>query len=343
MSDDVWTIGAALEWTQGYLERKGDENPRISAQWLLSFACGLSRIELYANFDKPLSLDERAVLRDYVARRGNGEPLQYITGEVGFRYITVQVRSGVLIPRPETEVLVSEALALLPTFVRRRVEESEGHADSDNASDVSCEASLPDEGAGDQDDEAGISRVADSRVAEQKPLLVADLCTGSGCIACSLAYEHPLVQVVATDISSEAIALAQQNATALGLADRVEFIECDLGEGVAPDFVGTFDLVISNPPYVPTNELACAPQEVVDFEPALALDGGADGLDVVRRMLPWCFDAVKPDGHLALELYETSFDAAVSLVKASGFSDVRIVEDLAGHPRVLICCKKSEV
>ena len=114
--NDIWTIQAALDWTVGYLERKGDENPRLSAQWLLSEATGLSRIELYANFEQPLSMGERDVLRAYVTRRGKGEPLQYITGEVGFRHITVKVRPGVLIPRPETEVLVSDALALLPPF-----------------------------------------------------------------------------------------------------------------------------------------------------------------------------------------------------------------------------------
>ena len=113
--NDIWSIKAALDWTVGYLERKGDENPRISAQWLLAEACGLSRIELYTRLDQPLSMGERDVLRGYVTRRGQGEPLQYITGEVGFRHISVQVRPGVLIPRPETEVLVSEVLAALPT------------------------------------------------------------------------------------------------------------------------------------------------------------------------------------------------------------------------------------
>ena len=112
--NDIWTVKAALEWTEGYLARKGDENPRLSAEWLLGEACGLRRIELYTGLERPLSMEERDVLRDYVARRGSGEPLQYITGEVAFRHIAVKVRPGVLIPRPETEVLVSEALALLP-------------------------------------------------------------------------------------------------------------------------------------------------------------------------------------------------------------------------------------
>ena len=111
---DIWTVKAALDWTVGYLGRKGDENPRLSAEWLLGEACGLRRIELYTGLERPLSLEERDTLRGYVSRRGRGEPLQYITGEVAFRHVAVKVRPGVLIPRPETEVLVSEALALLP-------------------------------------------------------------------------------------------------------------------------------------------------------------------------------------------------------------------------------------
>ena len=103
-----WTVKSALDWTTEYLEGKGDENPLLSSQWLLGEATGLSRVQLYMNYDRPLSEDERGVLRDYVRRRGSGEPLQYITGEVAFRHITVKVRPGVLIPRPETEVLVSE-------------------------------------------------------------------------------------------------------------------------------------------------------------------------------------------------------------------------------------------
>ena len=111
---DIWTIKAALDWTTGYLERKGDASPRVSSQRLIAHACGMSRIELYTNLARPLTADERAVLRDYVKRRAEGEPVQYIVGEVGFRFLTIEVARGVLIPRPETEVLVSELLQLLP-------------------------------------------------------------------------------------------------------------------------------------------------------------------------------------------------------------------------------------
>ncbi|OUO90263.1 protein-(glutamine-N5) methyltransferase, release factor-specific [Gordonibacter sp. An230] len=318
MDNDIWTIKAALDWTVGYLERKGDENPRISAQWLLAEACGLSRIELYTRLDQPLSMDERDVLRGYVTRRGQGEPLQYITGEVGFRHISVRVRPGVLIPRLETEVLVSEALALLPPAPRPRAKDEEAEAAAEGEAGEASTAGPP-----------------SAEAPEPEPLLVADLCTGSGCIACSIAYEHPLTRVVATDLSPEAVALACENVAELGLNERVEVVECDLGQGVDPALVGRFDLVVSNPPYVPASVLAAIPREVADFEPALALDGGEDGLDVLRRLLPWCACALKPGGGAAFELHESCLDEAASLARAAGFEQARIVSDLAGRPRVL--------
>ena len=311
---DIWTIKAALDWTAGYLGRKGDENPRLSAEWLLGESCGMRRIELYANFERPLSLEERDVLRTYVTRRGQGEPLQYITGEVGFRHITVKVRPGVLIPRPETEVLVSEALALLPAFDRPRALDS-------RVAEAETTFAARD--------------ASDSRPDGERPLLVADVCTGSGCIACSIAYEHPLARVIATDIAPAAVSLARENAEALGLADRVRVVECDLASGVPERAMGRLDLVVSNPPYVPTAVLADIPREVADFEPALALDGGADGLVVLRRLLPWCLRALKPQGGFAFELHEGHLDAAAALAREEGFVDVRIVRDLADRPRVL--------
>ena len=249
-------------------------------------------------------MEERDVLRAYVTRRGKGEPLQYITGEVGFRHITVKVRPGVLIPRPETEVLVSEALALLPAAPKRVAQ----HAwPEDDLPPVPW----PEGEAGEQRPE----RTADQGVAEDEStpavasgepapeppeLLVADLCTGSGCIACSVAYEHPLARVVATDIVPEAVALARDNVAALELGDRVEVLSCDLGEGVDPTLMGAFDLVVSNPPYVPTAVMDDIPREVAEFEPALALDGGADGLD--RAAPPASLVPPRPQGGRRLRL-----------------------------------------
>lgn len=346
-----WTIKKALEWTEGHLADKGDENPRLSAQWLLSEACGLSRTQLFVNFDRPLSEDERGVLRDYVRRRGAGEPLQYITGEVAFRHINVKVRPGVLIPRPETEVLVSEVLAALPTPGPRDVawnpeaaeQEREAVAAVKKALEEAGESVSPSENAESNETEEDVAvggdlgRPSSAGMDEtRKSLLVADLCTGSGCIACSLAYEHPDVRVIATDVAPEAVALAKENTEALGLADRVAVLQCSLGSGIGEKRMGTFDAVVSNPPYVPTAVMAGIPREVADFEPTLALDGGADGLDLFRPLAQWAARALKPGGVLACELYEGHMDAARAVAEQAGFVDVHIVDDLTGRPRVLV-------
>lgn len=346
-----WTIKKALEWTEGYLADKGDENPRLSAQWLLSEACGLSRTQLFINFGRPLSEDERGVLRECVRRRGAGEPLQYITGEVAFRHINVKVRPGVLIPRPETEVLVSEVLAALPTPGPRDVawnpeaaeQEREAVAAVKKALEEAGESVPPLENTESNETEEDVAvggdlgRPSSAGMDEtRKSLLVADLCTGSGCIACSLAYEHPDVRVIATDVAPEAVALAKENAEALGLADRVAVLQCSLGSGIGEKRMGTFDAVVSNPPYVPTAVMADIPREVADFEPALALDGGADGLDLFRPLAQWAARALKPGGVLACELYEGHMDAARAVAEQAGFVDVHIVDDLTGRPRVLV-------
>lgn len=290
MSSETWTVKSILAWIEGYLADHGDPNPRLSAQWLVSDALGMSRIQLYTDFARPLTLAERDVLRDYTRRRGTGEPLQYITGTTDFRFITVSVRPGVLIPRPETEVLVSEALA-----------------------DVRMEDPF-----------------------------VLDLCTGTGCIACAIATEFPNSRVVATDIDGKAVALARKNADDLGVSERVEVLQCDLASGVDPHDAGHFDLLISNPPYIPTDVLESLEAQVSDFEPALALDGGDDGLDVFRRILPVATNQLANAGVLAVELHEECLDTAAVLAADAGFSNVRIARDLADRPRVLIASKGAK-
>ena len=252
MATDIWTIKAALDWTVGYLEGKGISNPRLSAEWLMAEATGLSRIELYVNFDKPLSLSEREVLRGYVARRATGEPLQLISGKAPFRYLTIKVAPGVLIPRPETEVLVSEALRelQLPRVADHVLTHEEG--------EEVVSADLP-------------------------PIRVLDVCTGSGCIACAIASEYPAAQVIALDIADEAVKLAEENTEELGLQDRVEVRKSDLLEAVDPSEYGSFDLLISNPPYIPTAVLEGLEKEVTEFEPRLALDGGKDGFSSIEQ------------------------------------------------------------
>jgi len=292
MSADIWTVKRILTWTTGYLERKGDEHPRLSAEWLLCNATGMTRVELYVNFDKPLSAAELDLMRDGVRRRGAGEPLQYVTGEMPFRHIVLRCDKGVLIPRPETEVLVDAALEAL-----------------------------------------------DARASEAP--LALEIGTGTGCIALSLASEREGVRVIATDLSPEAVRLATRNRDALDLAGVVDVVECDLASGVPNELMGRFDLLVSNPPYIPSEVLAYdVPSEVKDHEPALALDGGDDGLDVFRRILDLAPRALAAGGSLCVELFEDNVEDAAELVRAQpGWECVEVREDLTHRPRVLVAVR----
>ena len=332
MEEDIWTVKRVLAWIEGYLDHRGDENPRLSAQWLVSEALSLSRMQLFLDIERPLSLEERSQLREWTRRRGTGEPLQYITGEAAFRHITVKVKPGVLIPRPETEVLVSEALALLPRPPRPQDEREEERLRllATQLEELRSTEVLTDE------ELCALADLREEEGSEREPLLVADLCTGTGCIACSLAVEHPYTHIIATDVSSEAVALARHNVAIHGLEERIEVLECDLGTGIDESLLGSFDLVISNPPYVPRSLLSTLPAEVIRYESSLALDGGEDGLTLFRREASWATHALKSQGIFAVELHETCLDAAVEVVQDLGFIEVTIKRDLAQRPRVLI-------
>ncbi len=287
-AEQLWTIRAALEWTVGYLTERADEHPRRSAEWLLSAATGLSRVELYAQFDRPLSAEERALLRQGVKRRAAGEPLQYVTGEVAFRHIVVKVRPGVLIPRPETEVLVDAAL----------------HA-------------------------------IDVAIAERGSASVVDLCTGSGCVALSIAHERERASVVASDISPAAVTLAAENAERLGLSDRVDVREGDLFAALPRELLGGVDVLVANPPYVPSSDVPELPAEVSGFEPHLALDGGPDGLDVFRQIAEGAVRWLRPGrGGVAIELDERKVQQAASEA-VQWYQDVSVVKDLNGRDRIV--------
>ncbi|WP_204206297.1 peptide chain release factor N(5)-glutamine methyltransferase [Olsenella sp. An270] len=291
----TWTIKRVLDWTCGYLERKGDEHPRLSAEWLLAAVTGLSRVELYTNFDRPLQPGELDEMHAAIERRAAGEPLQYVTGEMPFRHIVLRCERGVLIPRPETEILVDVALE-------------------------------------------GVDRAAAEGGAR-----VLEVGTGTGCVALSIASERPGTLVTATDLSPRAVELANRNRDALGLEDVVDVVECDLAAGVDPELMGSFAVLVSNPPYIPTRVLAEeVPAEVRDFEPELALDGGADGLDVFRRLLDLAPVALAPGGTLAVELFEGALDAAADLVRArDGWETVEVREDLTHRPRVLVAVREG--
>ena len=376
MPNDTWTIKRCLDWTRDYLRDKGDERPRLSAEWLLAGVCGLTRTDIYVGFDKPMSEEELAAMHAAVVRRAKGEPLQYIVGETGFRHITVACEPGVLIPRPETELLVEEVLGYIDREVlggpaphaHEKVElpwnaeveaarkaELEAAAQRDEGE---AEAALQERELRDSDfeddsdgvadavtgDEAGGDEVvaddAESSSGDAAPAArVLEVGCGTGCISLSIAYERQgKARCVAIDIEPRAVDLTIRNRDALGI-DPAD-VDVRLGNLVSPldreTEWGTFDVLVSNPPYIPSSVMGSLPHEVADYEPSLALDVGADGLDIFRRLVNAAPHMLKPGGLLACELYEGHLDAAAELCRSAGMRDVRVVDDLTGRPRIVL-------
>ncbi len=287
-ADEIFTISSALKWCCEYLEDKGDKDPRLSSEWLICFTTGYSRYQLYTNLDKTLSESELACLRSSVERRATGEPLQYITGEMPFRHIVLQCEPEVLIPRPETEILVDKALEII-----------------------------------------------DERHVAGQGIDVIEVGVGTGCISCSIAYERPFTKVLGTDISTNAVNLAKRNIRSLELDDRIDIIECDLLSGVPSDFKA--DVLVSNPPYVPTQVIYEIDKEVSAYEPHLALDGGEDGMDIFRRLVHEAPEVLKPHGSIVVELFETKLDLAQEILEDDGrWEAIEIINDLTGRPRHIV-------
>lgn len=385
MANETWTIRRCLDWTRDHLKDRGDERPRLSAEWLLSGVTGLSRTEIYVNFDKPMSSEELAAMHTAVVRRAKGEPLQYIIGETSFRTIDVMCEPGVLIPRPETELLVEEVLAYLdrevigaaPAAARGRVElpwnaeveaalqaEIAAAKEKDEAPVVERELRDDDfdtledgegtietaDGAEGDADVLGAAPVEEGEFSEGAPAQdgesgqircarVLEVGCGTGCISLSIASERSgRAQCVAIDIEPRAVDLSIRNRDALGISPAD--VDVRLGNLVSPlnreTEWGTFDVLVSNPPYIPSAVMGSLPHEVADFEPALALDGGADGLDIFRRLVNAAPHMLRPGGLLACELYEGHLDAAADLCRSAGMHDVRIVDDFTGRPRIVL-------
>jgi release factor glutamine methyltransferase len=275
-------VRRVLGWTTQHFEKLGLDSPRLTAELLLAHVLHTSRVRLYTDLDRPLEAGELAAYRGLIARRAAGEPTSYLTGTREFYGRTFAVDPRVLVPRPETELLVEAVLQAVP-------------------------------------------RDAEIRVL--------DLCTGSGCVGITLALERPRARVLATDASPGAVEVARANAAALGPADR---FEARLGDLLAPvEGEPPFDVVVANPPYVPTGELPTLSPEV-RREPPLALDGGADGLDVVRRIAEEAPRRLVPGGLLALEIGDGQGPAVHSLLEAAGYGSVRIERDLARHDRLAL-------
>lgn len=291
------TTRELIEDAAASLRAVGIDTPRLDAELLLAMAIGVDRTAVVARGDAPVGVDAERTFRAAVERRLGAEPIAYIRGLREFHGVALASDARALIPRPETEALVDMAVA----EVMRRI----GGADHD----------------------------ADA------PVRVADVGTGSGAIAIALAVAirarqvpAEIVDILATDISADALHLARENAVAHGVGDRVRLVEADQ---LPPD-EAPLDIVLANLPYIPTAALADLPGPV-QHEPRLALDGGPDGLDVIDALLRRLPDALRPGGIALLEIGADQGETAAARIEARlpGWP-ARVERDLAGLPRIAV-------
>ena len=282
-ADEPWTVRRVLEWTTGHLKKHGSDTPRLDAEILLAHARGCQRIQLYTQFDEPLSDSVRGIMRELVQRRTKAEPVAYLVGVREFFSLGFRVTRDVLIPRPDTETLVMEVL--------------------------------------------------DSVKGMPNPKVL-DLCTGSGCVAIAVAKNAKAAHVMATDISPAAIEIARENVARHNIGSQVDVIESDLFAGITPGT--TYDVIASNPPYIPSAEIDELDAEVAKHEPRLALDGGADGLTILKRIIDAAPAFAASNALLLLEFTPEQADSLNTIVtEHGGYHEIVIRKDLAHRPRVL--------
>jgi release factor glutamine methyltransferase len=273
-NSEPWSIRRVLAWATDDFKRRGNKSARLDAELLLSEALGLDRIKLIVEAERPLADDELSRYRDLIKRRRASEPIAYILGRREFFALPMRVDRRVLIPRPDTEILVETAL----------------------------------------------NGTRDQHLYGR----MLDLCTGSGCVAIAFAKERPTWRVTAVDLSPDAAAVARENVQRAGVVHNVAVLDG-----------AEFELITANPPYIPSGDIAGLDADVRDFEPRLALDGGADGLDVTRRLVSAATRYLSPGGLLALEGGFDQAPAVEDLLKKAGFSEITRSKDLAGVERVV--------
>jgi release factor glutamine methyltransferase len=320
------TVLEAIQKSTEFLGKKNVGSPRLQTELLLAHLLKMPRMKLYLNFDRVLTVTETAALRELFKRRGQREPLQHITGSTSFCGFEIAVNRHVLVPRPETELLAELGWQFLNQL-------SEGRAPR-----------VPDSTA-----EIGNS--------QSSSLRVLDFGTGSGCIAIALAAKCPGSKIIATDISMEALALAKENAMRNEVAERIEFLQGDGFEALmsggrvprVPDATSEirdlqsssirkwkFELIISNPPYIPSAEIATLEPEVRDFDPRAALDGGADGLEFYRLIAKSAAVFLKSGGKIMVEFGDGHADAICKIFEMEKWIVEAVKEDYSQRARILI-------
>jgi len=293
LNDQKYNISKILKLAASFLEKHGVQDPRLDSELLLGKILNLSRVEIYTDFFHPLTPFEIDKYRKFIDARAKGKPVAYILGEKPFRNLNLKVNQDVLIPRPETELVVEKAIGLAGSLGKKLIK-------------------------------------------------LVDLGTGSGAIALSIAQEVPGAFVFALDVSEKAIRVAKGNAEIHGLQDKIEFVCGDLFEGLSDNLKNDIDVIVSNPPYIPSEKISKLQREIRDFEPLLALDGGDDGLDEGRRIVAKSPYFLREGGYLVLEIGEGQAGPITRLLNDSGsFDEIEVSKDYANIERVVVAKKKG--
>ena len=274
------TVLELIENTTRYFAKHDVPSPRLTIELMLADILKKTRMQLYLEFDQAVSDPVMDRLRPLVKRRAEGEPVEYLLGGTTFAGHRIALTPDVLIPRPETEILLEEAIKLI----------------------------------------------------EPEGLPVLDAGTGSGILALLLAKKFPQLEIIATDISPAALAVARRNAEGAG---KIRFLESDLMEN--PSLPERFQMIVANLPYIPTGQIDGLMREV-RHEPRLALDGGADGLDLIRKLIAQSAGRTR---YLALELGDGQAEEAKTLCLSAGYALIRILPDFTERERILVAEYKA--
>ena len=329
-SQDAWTTRRLLGWMTQTFEQRDLDSPRLSAEILLSHVLECERLRLYMEQDRPASPDERETLRDLVKRALNHEPIQYLTGEARFFGLDFKADRRALIPRPSTETIIEFVL------------QSERRANTPPESQPPPETPAPEANEhvdATADGDADPSPLPErTKAPPPQPIRIADICTGSGCIAVALATHLPHAHIVAADIDPDALALARENAERLDVSERIDFREGDLLEPLTTSEADKpgFDWILANPPYIPDHEWDAVEPNVRDHEPHLALRASPDGLTFVRALIEHARPLLATGGSLMIELAACTARQAADHARAHGWPDPTILKDLEDLDRVLL-------
>jgi len=314
------------------LEAAGMETARLDAEVLLAFCLKCDRLEFLKNPESPITKNHLVKFKKLINRRLKWEPVAYITGRKEFWSFTLEVNKDVLIPRPDTEVIVEEVLevakhyeSLINELPPSEFTGDNGHAGLDPASRLDSGLRRNDE------------KYDETCKIKPSVIRILDIGTGSGAIALALAKELPAAKITATDIFAAALKIAKKNARNLGLEKQIEFLKGDLFAPVK----GVFDIAISNPPYISAAEYEELPEGVKDFEPRIALLAGQTGVEFYEKLIYQSKNHLNKEGWLIMEIGAPQAEKIRAIMQESGFlENIDVRRDYAGHNRVIKGRKK---